>query len=162
MENKKFFTDYIWDSALDSAYATLEEKCGEAFAERLSDKAVDTLAVAAVTTTYVINDETKQLLAESFSDTLNADEINKIISTDKQTLHNILNAAKELNEYVKDDDILVSYTCETELDDAEYTKNKIREITNFIEQQTQRITNVESAPQQKQQTRERKHDIIDF
>jgi len=162
MENKKFFTDYITDSAVDSAYILLEEKCGESFAEKLSDKAVDTLAVAAVVTTYVMNNETKQLLTESFSDTLNADEINKIMSADKQTLNKMLNAAKELNEYVKDDNLCISYTCETELDDAEYTKDKIREITNFIEQQTQRITNTTSAPEQKQQTKQKNHDIIDF
>ena len=162
MNEKNLFQNDIIDDARSDAYEVLTKKCGQYFDEKLTDKAVDTLAVAAVAVAYSINNETKQILAEAFNDTLNADEINKILTTDKQTLNEMLNAAKQLDELVKEDTLNESIGMDAdELRDAAYTKERIEELTNYIEQQTQQIT-AESAPQQKQQTKERKHNTIDF
>ena len=158
--NEKFLIDDI-NEARDDAYVALEKKAGDSFFEVLSDKAVDVLAIANVAVTFTIDSETKQMLTAVFNDTLNADEINKILSTDKQVLNEMINAAKQLNEYVKDDNMRISYADDTELENAAYTKQQIAELTNYIEQQTQQITK-ESAPEQKQQTKERKHNTIDF
>jgi len=151
---------------VDNAYATLEEKFNDNMLhinDVLAEKVVDTLAIAAVAVTFTIDSETKQMLAEAFKSTLSKDEINKILTSDKQTLDEMLNAAKQLNTLLREDDLNTRITLKAgELDDAEYTKERIRELTNHIEQQTQRITNVESAPEQKQQTKQKNHDIIDF
>jgi len=158
--NEKFLIDDI-NEVRDDAYVALEKKCGDNFSEVLSDKAVDVLAVANIATTFTIDNETKQILTQVFTDTLNETEINKILTTDKQTLNNMLNAAKQLNEYVKDDNMRISYANDTELENAAYTKQQISELTNYIEQQTQQITR-ESAPEQKAVQKERKHNTIDF
>jgi len=150
---------------VDNAYIALEEKFGDMLHinEVLAEKTVDTLAIAAVTITFKMDNETKQMLSEAFKSTLSENEINKILSTDKQILDNILDAAKQLNVLLKENDLNTRITLTAgELEDAEYTKDRIRELTNYIEQQTRTITNVESAPTQKTVQKERKHDTIDF
>jgi len=150
---------------VDNAYITLEEKFGDMLhiGDVLNEKTLDTLAIAAVTITFKMDNETKQMLTEAFKSTLNKDEISKILSSDKQILNEMLNAAKQLNVLLREDDLNTRITLSAgELEDAEHTKDRIRELTNHIDQQTQRIINTESSPEQKQQTRERKHDIIDF
>jgi len=151
---------------VDNAYAVLEERFGDNMLyinDVFGEKTLDTLAIAAVVTTFKVDNETRQMLTEAFRSTLNKDEINKILTTNKQTLNEMLDAAKQLNTLLRENELNTRITLSAgELDDAEYTKDKIREITNYIEQQTQRITNTTSVQQQKQQTKQKSHDTIDF
>jgi len=165
MNTEKLYADYNYE-IVDNAYATLEERFNDNMlhiGDVLAEKVVDTLAIAAVATTFRVDNETKQMLTEAFGSTLNENEINKILSADKQTLNEMLDAAKQLNTLLREDDLNTRITLSSdELQEAAHTKERIREITSFIEQQTQRITNTTSAPEQKTAQKERKHDIIDF
>ena len=130
--------------------------------DELNKKIVDTIIITNIVLNFKITDEDKKMIFKAFNDTLSETQISKIFLTNKEILKNIFDAAKELNKLIEQDDYYSRFRLDDfELEDAAYTKERIDELEDFLEEETQKVIETKSLQKQHNQ-KERKHDIIDF
>ena len=134
----------IEDALYSAAQIMLEQKFNSDMLyinDVLDSKTVDILMLANIVANENLSTADKQALQKAFSHVLNEKEFNAILKSDKATLKDIIEAAKELNTLAEENELDTHITLadEVEHENAAYAVTRARELKGYIEDEIQSI-----------------------